>query len=246
MSCETNRDLLELYALGLLDGEERAEIEEHLRTNCIRCTPALKSSRALNVAVLAASLNAEEPSAGLRDRVLNTIQPARAKRLPIPWIGLAAGLAVAAIWLSFDGREKSNQLAAAKTQVRTLQQRSDELGRALTFLRDPETRPAVSRPGANQPRGTYFVNPRSGVMLIASNLPVLAPGRVYAMWVIPKGQPPRPAGLFRPDANGSAVHLQSGPLDLGSTQAFAITDEPEAGSPAPTTQPFLITSAEGL
>lgn len=84
MSCETNRDLLELYALGLLDGEERAEIEEHLRTNCIRCTPALKSSRALNVAVLAASLNAEEPSTGLRDRVLNTIQPARAKRLPIP------------------------------------------------------------------------------------------------------------------------------------------------------------------
>lgn len=245
MSCETNRELLELYALGLLEGEERAEIEEHLRTNCIRCTPALKSARALNVAIMGA-LDTDEPSPHLRARVLNTIQPKRAARIPIAWIGLAAGLAVATIWLGFNGQEKQRQLTAANVQMLSLQQRSEELSRALTFLRDPETRPAVSRPGANQPRGTYFVNPRSGLMLIASNLPALAPGRVYAMWVIPKGQAPRPAGLFRPDANGSAVHLQSGPVDLGSTQAFAITDEPEGGSAAPTTQPFLITPAAGL
>jgi hypothetical protein len=178
--------------------------------------------------------------------VVNTIQPKRTPRFPLAWVGLAAGLAVATVWLGLETQEKSNQLAVAGTQMRSVQQRSDELNRALTFLRDPETRPAVSRPGANQPRGTYFVNPRSGVMLIASNLPALAPGRIYSMWVIPKGQAPRPAGLFRPDANGSAVHLQSGPVDLGATQAFAITDEPESGSPAPTTQPFLITPAEGL
>lgn len=52
-----------------------------------------------------------------------------------------------AMWLGYDGREKSNQLAAANAHTRALQQRSDELGRALTFLRDPETRPAVSRRG---------------------------------------------------------------------------------------------------
>jgi anti-sigma-K factor RskA len=83
-------------------------------------------------------------------------------------------------------------------------------------------------------------------MLIASNLPAPAAGRAYAMWVIPKGQSPRPAGVFRPDANGSAVHLQTGPVDLDATAAFAITEEPESGSAAPTTTPFLVTPAAGL
>lgn len=245
MSCETNRDLLELYALGLLDGEERAEVEEHLRDRCERCTPAYKRARALNVAIFAAG-DLQEPSPLLRSRVVNSIRPVRARRAPIAWIGLAASLAAATIWLGLERQDLSSQLQVANVQKRDLQFRSDELGRALSFLRDPETRPAVSRPGANQPRGTYFVNPGAGVMLIASNLPALAPGRVYALWVIPKGQAPRPAGLFRPDASGSAVHLQPGPVDLDATQAFAITDEPETGSPAPTTQPFLITPAEGL
>ena len=34
-------------------------------------------------------------------------------------------------------------------------------------------------PDATKPRGTFFVNPRTGVMLIASNLPTPAAGRAY-------------------------------------------------------------------
>lgn len=245
MSCETNRELLELYVLGVLDTDDRTEIEDHLRSHCIRCTGELRRARALNVAVLGA-LPLETPSPALRERVLRSIRPVRRSRPPLAWIGVAAGLAIAALWLGRENQQRSNQLASAQVQVRELQQRSNELSRSLTFLRDPQTRPAVSKPGANQPRGTYFVNPRAGVMLIASNLPPLAAGRVYEMWVIPKGQAPRAAGLFRPESDGSAVHLQPGPVDLGATQAFAITNEPEAGSTAPTSQPFLVTPAEGL
>ena len=153
---------------------------------------------------------------------------------------------MATIWLGFENQRRSRELSIARTETRSLQQRSEELSRSLTFLRDPETRPASARPDANKPRGTYFVNPRSGVMLIASNLPVPAAGRAYEMWVIPKGQAPRPAGVFRPEADGTVVHLQSGPIDLGAVQAFAITEEPETGSTAPTTTPFLVTPAQGL
>jgi anti-sigma-K factor RskA len=161
-------------------------------------------------------------------------------------MAMAAGLAAATIWLGFENRNRANELAVAQRDTRDLQARSEELGRALNFLRDPETRPASAAPGGNQPRGTYFVNPRSGVMLIASNLPVPAAGRAYEMWVIPKGQTPRPAGVFRPDASGSVVHLQPGPVDLASAAAFAITEEPESGSAAPTTTPFLVTPASGI
>ena len=241
MSCETNRELLELYALGVLDAEERAEIDEHLRDNCANCTAALREARALNSAVLS-SLKVEHPPAGLRDRVVNSVRPVR-RKAPIAWIGLAAALTFATVWLGLEANRRSNALTAANDQIRNLQQRSDELASKLDFLRDPQTRPASAAPGANQPRGTYFVNPQSGVMLIASNLPAPAPGRAYEMWIIPKGQAPRPAGVFRPDQNGSAVHLQTGPVDLANTAAFAITDEPESGSPAPTTQPFLVTPA---
>jgi anti-sigma-K factor RskA len=244
MSCESNRELLELYALGVLDADEREAVESHLRDNCIRCTAGLRHARAFNSGVLG-SLPLEEPPAGLRARVVNSVRPIRA-RAPVAWIGLAAGLAAATIWLGLDNQRRSNELSVARIESRNLQRRSEELGRSLAFLRDPETRPAVSKPDANRPRGTYFVNPRSGVMLIASNLPVPTTGRVYEMWIIPKGQAPRPAGLFRPEANGSVVHLQSGPVDLSSVQAFAITEEPEAGSTAPTTTPFLVTPAQGL
>ncbi|HYI92110.1 MAG TPA: anti-sigma factor [Bryobacteraceae bacterium] len=241
MSCETNRELLELYALGILDAEERSEIDQHLRDNCSNCTAALREALALNSGVLS-SVKLEQPPASLRERVVNSVRPPR-RKAPLAWMGLAAALAFATVWLGWEANRRSNELTVASGRIRSLQVQSDELSNKLDFLRDPQTRPASAAPGANQPRGTYFVNPRSGVMLIASNLPAPAAGRAYEMWIIPKGQAPRPAGVFLPDANGSAVHLQTGPVDLTNTAAFAITDEPESGSPAPTTQPFLVTPA---
>jgi anti-sigma-K factor RskA len=250
MSCEINRELLELYALGVLDPPERAGIEEHLGRKCDSCGSGLKAARELNIALLA-SLPLEEPSPLLRSRILNSIRPATAaepgrRKAPIGWMAIAAGLAAATIWLGLENQKRSSELTVARTEQRELQARSQELGRALDFLRDPQTRPASARPGGAEPRGTYFVNPTSGVMLIASNLRPPAPGRAYEMWVIPKGGAPQPAGVFRPDASGSAVHLQPGPVDLANAAAFAITDEPESGSTAPTTTPFLVTPAQGL
>src|SRR4051794_14234851 len=145
MSCETNRELLEMYALGALDAEDRIPVDEHLRENCIRCTAELRKARALNTAVLG-SLPLATPSPLLRTRILNSIRPVRARRSPVAWIRIAAGLAVATIWLGLEAQHRSNELAVAQIRMRELQQRSDELGRSLTFLRDPETRPAVSRP----------------------------------------------------------------------------------------------------
>jgi anti-sigma-K factor RskA len=251
MSCETNRELLELYALGVLDPQEREEVEEHLGRKCPTCISRLKAARELNVALLGSG-TLEEPSPLLRSRIVNSIRPAGAttpverRKAPIAWMAIAAGLAAATIWLGIETQRRSDELTLARTEQQSLQARSQELSRALNFLRDPQTRPASARPGGTEPRGTFFVNPNSGVMLIASNLRPTAPGRAYAMWVIPKGGAPQPAGLFQPDASGSAVHLQPGPVDLANAAAFAITEEPESGSPAPTTTPFLVTPAQGL
>jgi anti-sigma-K factor RskA len=77
-----------------------------------------------------------------------------------------------------------------------------------------------------------------GVLLVASNLPMLQPGKIFEMWVIPKGGMPRPAGLFPGNAQGSAVHMLSGPIDPQMLGAVAVSIEPEAGSETPTTVIF--------
>ena len=41
MNCQELRDMYELYALGVLEGGERAEIEEHLGRGCETCRRGL-------------------------------------------------------------------------------------------------------------------------------------------------------------------------------------------------------------
>ncbi len=61
----------------------------------------------------------------------------------------------------------------------------------------------------------------------------------YVMWVIPKGGVPRPAGLFQSEGT-RAMHILNGPLDTSTLSAIAVTLEPAAGSPAPTTTPIIV------
>jgi anti-sigma-K factor RskA len=91
------------------------------------------------------------------------------------------------------------------------------------------------------PAAKVFLSRTEGVLLIAANLAPLEAGKTYEMWVVPKTGGPRPAGLFKPAADGSAIHLRPGPVDLTDAAAIALSVEPDGGSPAPTTPPFLIT-----
>ena len=161
MSCETNSELLELYALGVLDAEEREQVESHLRENCIRCTAGLATRERVQRRSLWRRCRSAA-IAGIASSGHEQYSPEAYDRPPLAWIGVAAGLAAATIWLGLENQRRSKELSVARIESRNLQQRSEELSRSLTFLRDPETRPAVSKPDANKPRGTYFVNPQIG------------------------------------------------------------------------------------
>ena len=89
--------------------------------------------------------------------------------------------------------------------------------------------------------GRVFVNPERGVLLFANNLPRLERGKVFEMWLVPKSGAPLPAGTFRADDAGGAVHLNVQGFDLAGIAAVALSVEPEGGSPAPTTTPVLVT-----
>lgn len=244
MTCDEVRDLLELYALGVLDEDDYLEVAAHLATDCRHCTVDLRKAIRLNSAVL---MTAEQKavSPALRKRVLATVTPSSSVFGTVGnwiWAGLAAAALAMAIW---NVQQKSREIASLQKSVRESTLEAGRLNAAFAFLRDPRTRPANASGDAAQPRGTYFINPR-GVLLIASNLPVVRPGQTYELWVIPKGAAPKPAGLFRPDNTGTAVHFVEQTVDVASAQALAITVEPESGSATPTSAPMLVTPVTGL
>ena len=65
MNCEELNDLYELYALGVLDGEEKAEVDAHLARGCETCRKNLKEALAINTMLLS-SAPAAVPSARLK------------------------------------------------------------------------------------------------------------------------------------------------------------------------------------
>ena len=231
MTCEDLRDSYELYALGLLDGEEKREIDEHLARNCADCRKHLKGALAVNALLLSQAPEVVPPSR-LKRRVMASVG---AERSVLAWVAAlaAAAAVIVALWLGIQNRTTDRELAKARLDLQQSTAERERLEQAFTFLNQPETRQVnfgLDKPAP--PRGNFFLNPRLGVLLIASNLPALPAGKAYELWLIPKGGAPRPAGTFQAGAQGTAMHILPGVVD--SSVTLAVTVEPEAGSPAPT------------
>jgi hypothetical protein len=157
------------------------------------------------------------------------------------WVAVSALGFVTAFY--FYGRERDTGMQLARSRQAARGQ-AIELARTneiLALLNQPETRLVTFGEGAAQPpRGKVLVNPKMGVLLLASNLPAPPAGKTYEMWLIPKAGNPSPAGLFQPDASGSAQHLERAPVDMASIKAVAVTLEPAGGVPQPTSQPVIV------
>jgi len=226
--------MYELYALGLLDGDEKTEMDAHLRRGCVTCRQSLNDAQAIN-AVLLSSVPMAEPSARLKRRVMASmgIQPAG-----WTWAAAlaAACLLIVTLWLSDQERRRASELAQTRGELIQVAAERDRVFQALSFLNQPDTKQVGFGKGA---RGNVFLNASRGILLISSNLPHLDSGKIFEMWVIPKGGAPRPAGLFEANPDGTAVHVLAGAVDLASLGAVAVTVEPEAGSQAPTSTPII-------
>ena len=83
---------------------------------------------------------------------------------------------------------------------------------------------------------------RNSLVFLANNMPALPAEKAYELWLIPVNGNPIPAGVFKPDAHGSASVVNP-PLPAGTeAKAFAITVENEAGAATPTA-PILMMGA---
>jgi hypothetical protein len=228
MSCDQLREHYELYALGIAEEPERGEIREHLQRGCEVCGSGVK--RALETtALLGASAPPAQPSRQLRRRILASVGVERRPSWFMVW-AMAAAVAVMFLLLIFVARDRGRYVDEA-VRARA----------ALGILYAPGTVEAsFGRPQTQPPRGTVFVNPSQGVLLIASNLFPAPVDKIYEMWIIPKGAKPVPAGLFQSHRDGQALHVRPGPVDVAATAAVAVTIENQAGADQPTTTPLIV------
>jgi hypothetical protein len=230
MTHEELRDQYELYALGAADEPERSEIREHLSRGCEVCMTEMKRARQW-AALMAASATAAAPSPGLRRRILASVGYEQRRFGWAPFLGLATALSLfAAFYFSARERQVVEQTLALREQMRGQTIELARLTEAFAILSGPATTEVSFGQG---PKGKVYIDRNRGVVLIASNLPPAPAGKVYEMWLIPKGGKPAPAGLFRSDASGGAMHFERGPVDpnLG---VVAVTIENEAGASVPT------------
>ena len=127
--------------------------------------------------------------------------------------------------------------------VSTQQQKLDQNLRLASVLTSPslklvQLRGTESAPGAN---GHALVADGQKVVFYATNLPSLAPGKVYQLWLL-RGQNPAvvSGGLFTPEtAQTTVVEFTDRALTSRIT-GIAVTDEPAGGSKVPTGHKFLV------
>ena len=237
-------DDLALLALGHLQGDERAALEKHLE-GCAACRRELEQLRG-DTALLALSAAGPAPPQRSRERLLKALPRSRGAtdKAParswtwtlVPWFAAAAFALAAVFFFRQSDRlaQRVAQLQSESAQQQAQLERAREVVATLTST-DAVRVTLVAAQAPPQPQGkAIYVRDRSSLVFLASNMPALPAQKAYELWLIPTNGAPIPAGLFKPDAHGSATVIQP-PLPAGvEAKAFAITIEPEQGSATPT------------
>jgi len=242
-SHEQFADDLALHALGTLQGEERLALEKHLES-CADCRRELDLLRG-DMSLLALSVSGPKPPLRARQRLMNAVTresrrsaaPARrAWWMLVPsFAAVALAIAVLALWLqNATLQHRLSDLASQSAMQQAGLQKAREVISTLTAT-DAMTVTLVAAKTPPQPQGkVMYARDRGTLIFLASNMPAPPTQKAYELWLIPMKGAPIPAGMFMPDAHGSAT-LMNPPLPKDvEAKAFAVTVEPEAGSTVPT------------
>lgn len=243
-------------ALGSLGEQDRRIIERHLAEGCPECERAL-ADFSTAVIGLAASSPAAEPSPAIKSRVMEAVArepqdgpetapaPARGRVItmtPRPpswtswaWAATAAVLAIvtalqwnAAERLRLELGHQREQLADAERQLADEQRWAAVMSAPDARVAELQITPAGVR--ALRARAVYDPKTRAAV-LVFENFAAPA-GKAYELWAMrPDGV--ASLGLIKTDAQGNATLRLD---DVGTPESlggFAVSLEPEGGSPNP-------------
>ena len=264
-----SQDDLALYAMQALSPEESAAVAAHLPM-CAACRAEIATASG-DLALIAMSVEQHELPLGARERFLSRIAaggtvsapnqvrvnpPQRASVVSIetrrrsalstwvPWAA-AAALAFCAVGLELEVRSLRDEV---RTQGSLLQSQTAANARAhdvMDLLTAPHAQHVMLTAAVHHAEPTaraIYMPSKGALMLQASNMAPVPAGKMYELWVIPMSGAPVPAGMFKPDATGSASLVMPQIPKGISAKAFGVTMEDEAGSATPT-MPILLSGA---
>ncbi|MCB0710762.1 MAG: anti-sigma factor [Ignavibacteriae bacterium] len=247
--------VLELYAMGALPPEERAQVESDLATY-----PELRAElQEISDAVESiAPVPGIEPRADLRDSIIDLIgekeekqeekniisyQPEIPSRsngrtwlLAASFIGLIISSGAALLfWIQLGKAEE--QLAESIDIQERLASSVEQARDEIQTLRNYENRVVRMASTGKIPEAFAVVywDPHSRTVWIdAAKMPPLPDDKQYQLWAIADGDPVD-AGLF----DGNTLHLQE-LKDVSEAKTFAVTVEPKGGSKRPTLETMTV------
>jgi len=242
--CAETMELVDAYALGALENQEAAALQQHL-SDCAACREELSKSQR-TAALLSLSVRIEQAPSSLRERILAM---AETEKYELPaWrrfllsrrtstralaFGGVAALAFAVFLqaqltnLRGDKNQLQDQLSAASSELE--QQRQ-----IVAVLSAQDTQKvSMEQPLRSQAESVYnWSQDNSAGFIVCRNFPAQAPGRVYQVWFVTSGLT-EPVATFVPQDGGCQI-----PMDMSRMnwrpEGIAISVEPQGGSSRPT------------
>jgi len=246
--CDQIAVLLATAALGgALDGDEQTRVLGYV-TTCSGCRRRLEGFARVAQA-LPLSVSEAEPSPALRERIMRAgaqsgprRQPLRPARPPRRGVFTGALIAMALLLAIFIGQQQlrlQQQAVQLGQQQTTLVQQQQQTARnralVIAAFGNADSREArlTAAQGDSVASGRVLISPgAAAVVVYAKELPPLAAGRVYQVWLQGEGVL-RAVGTFQPDQNDRAWALLQTAAPLPKPEAIFISDEPAPGSAAP-------------
>lgn len=127
--------------------------------------------------------------------------------------------------------------AATDEKIAAMTEQIAAMRRESAILTDPAATKIMLMPQKiAAPQLVAMWQHENGIVVTGRKVPLPAANHVLQLWLIPKapGAKPMPSTTLRPDASGKFVMVVAHPPDPSEIKALAITEEPEGGSPQPT------------
>jgi len=231
-------DLLTAYALGVIEPEEIARVSALLDDQ-----PELRATLAelrATADMLPYGLPEASPPTELRQRVLDhatgrsvpatTSPPRRVANRMRGWVLGLSGIAAVAVLAAVIGWMQLFQTRELLAQSRA------ELAQTQAQVADAQVLIAsLTGDGSS----ASILRTRDGEAVLVAQLPPLQPGRVYQLWRIQGNNRPASAGLFHVDSQGYTTAALPADQQPQAGEIVAVTNEPDGGSPGPTSKPLI-------
>lgn len=247
--------VLEAYVLGALPEGESMEAAANIARYPELAAEVVAIEKAMQ---LYAEAGAVEPPAFMEDQIWNALQKdveKQPKLKPFTPVKTSYNWARAAIWVALIGSvvlnfilmsQRNNiqqQQLAMQQRIDTLQSKQQQLAQVIDnyskekeMMADSNIQTIVMKsmqPGHPMAATVYWNKSKGETYLAMKKLPMPPQGMQYQMWVIQDGKPVSMGVL--PNELTSGIAMAKLPMDITSSQAFAISLEKEGGNPTPTT-----------